>query len=145
MVQEQADFARLRYQLQTVFTPGAPVSERELLAGRIDEISKVIGAVSQVGRHVLIYGERGVGKTSLAGLIHEIWVDVAKNVDSLIAPRVNCDTSDDYQSLWLKIADEMMLIFEKYWRRYCFWPCASKSAASLTACCSKRGCCSQAF
>jgi ESS family glutamate:Na+ symporter len=29
--------------------------------------------------------------------------------------------------------------------RYWFWPCASKSAASLTACCSTKGCCSQAF
>lgn len=113
MVEEQAELVRMQVQLQSVFTPGAPVSRRDLLAGRTNEIRKVISAVSQRGQHAMVFGERGVGKTSLAGLIHEIWSDVAKDFTSLIAPRINCDTSDDFQSIWAKVADEIMLIFQK--------------------------------
>ena len=113
MVQEQADLIRLQIQLRTVFTPGAPVRRVDLLAGRRREIGRVISAVSQVGQHAIIFGERGVGKTSLAGLIHELWSEVAKDIDRLVSPRINCDTGDDFQSIWAKVAEEIRLIFDK--------------------------------
>lgn len=113
MVQEQADLIRSQIQLRTVFTPGAPVRRVDLLAGRRREIGRVISAVSQVGQHAIIFGERGVGKTSLAGLIHEIWSEAAKDIDRLVAPRVNCDTGDDFQSIWAKISEDIRLVFDR--------------------------------
>lgn len=130
MVEDQADLIRMRVLLQTVFTPGAPVGRRELLAGRTDEINRVISAVSQRGQHAMVFGERGVGKTSLAGLIHEIWSDVARDIEYLIPPRINCDTADDFQSIWAKIADEIMLIFEK---RGLDWKALPENGAFQTA------------
>jgi DNA-binding NtrC family response regulator len=47
----------------TVFTPSAPINDKALFAGRIDQVRQVMDAVSQRGRHAVIYGERGVGKT----------------------------------------------------------------------------------
>jgi Cdc6-like AAA superfamily ATPase len=120
----------MRVLLQTVFTPGAPVGKKELLAGRIDEINQVISAVSQRGQHAIVFGERGVGKTSLAGLIHQIWSDVAKDIEYVIPPRINCDTADDFRSIWAKVADEIMLIFEK---RSVDWKALPENGAFQTA------------
>lgn len=48
-------------EINKVFTPGSPVNERDLFAGRILQISTLIEATSQRGYHAVLYGERGVG------------------------------------------------------------------------------------
>lgn len=87
-----------------VFTPGAPIDERALFAGRIEQIRQVVDAVSQVGLHAVIYGERGVGKTSLANVLSEF---LRGTTGSVLAPRVNCDSSDTYDSLWRKALSDI--------------------------------------
>jgi len=87
-----------------VFTPSAPIDSQELFAGRLEQISQVISAVSQKGQHVILYGERGVGKTSLANVISQIMRSFSEQkVHSVI---VNCDGIDDFTSLWQKIFRE---------------------------------------
>src|SRR5437588_4792370 len=93
-----AEFPVLAFQPATVFTPGAPVSEKELFAGRKEQVEKVIDAISQKGCHAILYGERGVGKTSLSNMISAF---LAKR-QAFILSRTNCDVSDDYASLWAK-------------------------------------------
>src|SRR5262245_43432003 len=51
------------------FTPAAPVTDRELFAGRTEILVRVLVAASQHGQHVVIHGRPGVGKTSLANMI----------------------------------------------------------------------------
>ena len=59
----------------TVFQPRTPIATKELFAGRWPELTEISDAVHQTGLHVVIYGERGVGKTSLANVISPtIWV-----------------------------------------------------------------------
>ena len=50
------------------FKPRTPITTRGLFAGRWRQIKTLADAISQQGLHVLIYGERGVGKTSLANI-----------------------------------------------------------------------------
>jgi hypothetical protein len=52
-----------------VFVPYAPVELVELFQGRQEIIRRVVREIDTPGRHVVLYGDRGVGKTSLAGLI----------------------------------------------------------------------------
>ena len=59
----------LDFEAGKVFTPAVPVSERELFSGRIDQLRRVFDAINQHGQHAIIFGERGVGKTSLANII----------------------------------------------------------------------------
>lgn len=90
--------------LQTgqVFTPGSPVSNRELFAGRMAQMVSIMEAVSQRGYHAVLYGERGVGKTSLANILIP-----AMQSQGYLVTRVNCDAGDSYSSLWRKVFSEI--------------------------------------
>jgi Cdc6-like AAA superfamily ATPase len=82
-----------------VFTPTRPVNQRDLFAGRLKQIRRVIDVVGQGGQHAIIFGERGVGKTSLANVISQFTVTSGV----IIAPVVNCDASDSFSRLWHKV------------------------------------------
>jgi Cdc6-like AAA superfamily ATPase len=97
-----SDADRLRFEMRIgeVFTPAAPIDKASLFAGRVDQLRQILDAVSQRGQHAIIYGERGVGKTSLTNVL----VETLKGVQgSVICPHVNCDSADDYASLWRKV------------------------------------------
>ncbi len=81
-----------------VFKPGAPVDEVSMLLGRSREIDRVLDVVGQAGRHAIIYGERGVGKTSLATLLEAILRPLRPR--QVLAPRVQCGGSDTFASAW---------------------------------------------
>jgi len=52
------------------FTPFAPIELPDFFAGRAHVIEDVLRELAAPGRQVAIYGERGVGKTSLAVLLY---------------------------------------------------------------------------
>lgn len=62
----QEEARRRLLALGEVFTPSAPIDDQELFAGRNHELFSVIEAMQSAGQHAVIFGERGVGKTSLA-------------------------------------------------------------------------------
>lgn len=96
----------LSYKATQVFTPGAPISERDLFAGRLEQVRKVVDTVVSPGRHVLLYGERGVGKTSLANVLETFLQD---DTITVLVPRVNCDASDNFTTLWQKLFENIRL------------------------------------
>src|SRR5262245_1176514 len=94
-----------------VFTPNVPVNENALFAARIEEVRRVCDVINQRGQHGVIYGERGVGKTSLANILaFRISTQSGKPP---LAPRVNCDSTDTFASLWRKIFSQIDLIQQK--------------------------------
>lgn len=103
-ISEQVAGERL-LMLGEVFRPSAPIDDRELFAGRNHELFSVIEAMQSAGQHAVIYGERGVGKTSLA----RVAMQVAGIQSHVLTLRVNCDQNDDYDSLWEKVLDEMQI------------------------------------
>ena len=80
------------------FTPGAPINARDLFAGRKSEVEKVIGTIFQRGQHAVLFGERGVGKTSLANILFDILVLAGRSNYRLA--RVNCSEQLDFGSIW---------------------------------------------
>ena len=90
-------------QLNDAFRPAGPVDQERLFAGRVEQRERVAAAVSTPGQHVAIYGERGIGKTSLAA------VSVASaRSRSMIALRVNCNKGDDFQLIWDSAVDQVI-------------------------------------
>src|SRR4051812_42616126 len=88
-----------------VFTPGAPVDDYTLFGGRREQIIDVINTVGQRGQHVMLYGERGVGKTSLANMLSAIFKD--KALTKLASVGVNCQTNDSFASIWSNVFREL--------------------------------------
>ena len=91
-------------QAMGLFSPSGPVTTEELFAGRTTQMQDLINVYAQAGQHAVIYGERGVGKTSLAATM------VALLSSRAIAVRANCDSSDDFASIWRKVLDEIQLV-----------------------------------
>lgn len=59
----KADLAHMRF--RSAFTPGQPVMRADRFAGRSDVLVRLIEAVEDQRLHAVLYGERGIGKTSL--------------------------------------------------------------------------------
>ena len=89
----------------SAFTPGAPVDDFELFAGRIPQAQDLVSAVIQKGQQVSLYGERGVGKTSLANILPFLFS--ADDLPDFVAAKVNCHTEDNFDGLWRKIFREL--------------------------------------
>src|SRR6266545_1830925 len=99
---DEADFLDRMRRVAEAFRPAAPIDRRDLFAGRGEQIADLFSIVSQPGQHAIIYGERGVGKTSLGLVAAELLR--AANVLSAWA---TCDASDDFSSVWRKALGEI--------------------------------------
>lgn len=110
--QHEANDISLR--VAQVFTPRTPVSTRDLFAGRWKELTQLADAVSQTGLHVIIYGERGVGKTSLANIVKPLLhvFDKRDEVDDpdrgeRLVVKVNAIDGDTFDTVWGRAIDEI--------------------------------------
>jgi len=105
MADESNDLEGIALSLSRVFTPATAINSEELFCGRKIQVRAVVDAINQIGQHAILYGERGVGKTSLGRIL-------AKKVRGrepvpIIAPMVNCDSGDSYSSIWAKVFSEI--------------------------------------
>jgi hypothetical protein len=57
--------ASIRMKLRNAFTPSQPVTDRRRFAGRAEILSDLISAIEDRRLHAVIFGERGIGKTSM--------------------------------------------------------------------------------
>jgi energy-coupling factor transporter ATP-binding protein EcfA2 len=96
----EEDWKSKGYEAFQLFSAGAPIDEDDLFAGRTPQIAKIIEAVFQRGQHAILYGERGVGKTSLARTFSTRLITPTK---TLSAVPINCDPSDTFTTLWKKV------------------------------------------
>lgn len=83
-----------------VFSPTSPIKEKGFFYGRKNQIEQIVDAVNQVGQHGIIYGERGVGKTSLANMI-------AKSLTNLYPAKITCNKQDTFKSIWSRILNKV--------------------------------------
>lgn len=123
---EQAQ--KLEVHAAKVFQPRAPISAREFFAGRWNQITTLADAVSQLGLHVVIYGERGVGKTSLANVVKPI-IEVFDEPEThlneeseanseeaetpeRIVVQTNATSGDTFSSIWGKLFEDLTWLDE---------------------------------
>jgi len=83
-----------------IFSPGAPIDEWDLLSGRKPQIDSLLDAVLQRGQHAILYGERGVGKSSLANVFATKLFGPTRSVQII---HVNCHPNDDFDAIWRKV------------------------------------------
>lgn len=80
-----------------IFDPKSPIDDDKLFSGRLEQINDVLEAVYQKGGHAVIFGERGVGKTSLAKIIDK---RVAKIMGQIAVKFISCGVKDDFYTIW---------------------------------------------
>jgi energy-coupling factor transporter ATP-binding protein EcfA2 len=104
------DWQALTFEASQTFSPSTPPSESDLFAGRFTQIQKMFEATSERGKHVVLFGERGVGKTSLAKLFSNFF---PKTLRHIIVVREQCDPTDDFTSIWMKVFKDIHVRMEE--------------------------------
>jgi Cdc6-like AAA superfamily ATPase len=94
------DWEALRREIIETFTPGTPINESDLFTGRADTLRELQDTVLEKGRHAIIFGDRGVGKTSVANIFYK---PLNSETRPVYAIRVNGDSSTDFDGLWRKV------------------------------------------
>lgn len=94
-----------RVKIGLAFQPGTPIDSLDLFSGRREQRNDIINAVFQKGQHAIIFGEPGVGKTSLVRVLSEMLASTS--FQFLSSGTINCDRQDDFASLWSKVFREL--------------------------------------
>lgn len=89
----------LLFEIGQLFTPSTPIKLADLFAGRIRQIEQMVESVAEPGRHLVLYGERGVGKTSISQIL-EFIVPVGRQ--KVAYYRKACSPGDNFDSIWRK-------------------------------------------
>jgi ATPase family associated with various cellular activities (AAA) len=85
--------------LNEVFNPSRPIARKDALAGREPELMASIRKLMSPGNHVLLYGDRGVGKSSLGYVV----IDIFKQLPEFSGYRFEiyrCDSSSTLSSIF---------------------------------------------
>ncbi|MCW2932125.1 MAG: putative DNA-binding protein [Actinomycetia bacterium] len=93
-------------EVRHAFSPSAPIKRRDLFAGRTQQLMSVSEALAEPGQHVVIYGERGVGKTSLA----TVCAGALARASGIYAVKINCQSGDNFGSIWRKVFNEISIV-----------------------------------
>lgn len=105
MMKTREEKAEKIYEAANTFTPSSPVDDFSLFAGRQNEVQRIVRAIAQKGQHVVLYGERGVGKTSLTNVLEDLLDSFSQGGETVV--RVNADTNSTPSSLWRSVLREI--------------------------------------
>jgi len=86
--------------LRNAFTPSAPVSNQDLFAGRGRQLVRLNDTLHSIGEHAAVFGERGVGKTSLATVMEQL-----ATMAGIFAIRINCAFNDSTVHICQRIGE----------------------------------------
>lgn len=100
--------ADMRRKLRSVFTPAQPVWDPRNFAGRVGVLTSLIRSIEDQRLHVVVYGERGIGKTSLM----HIMTQVAREARYIVAYS-SCGATSNFTEVFRAIAEEIPLLFHQ--------------------------------
>lgn len=99
-------FAQARLRLRLAYTPSQPVIERSMFAGRNQVLAGVIRALEDERLHTIVYGERGIGKTSLMHMIAQS----AREARYLVS-YISCGAASNFDEFFRAVAGDIPLLF----------------------------------
>jgi Cdc6-like AAA superfamily ATPase len=92
----------MKAKIAATFTPSAPIDDKALFAGRQPQLTKLINAALQRGQHAALFGERGVGKTSLANVLHDFLTPISE----FIIASTNCEANANFKTIWTNVLSQ---------------------------------------
>lgn len=106
---EGFDEVSFRAALPAYFTPAQPISRPEHLYGRDAKLKSISRAIGSPGKHIFVYGDRGVGKTSLAKTAFQLHSPTAPHI-----PIVACENTSKFFELVDSIRRQIVLSNQHY-------------------------------
>ncbi|OWK32471.1 AAA family ATPase [Sphingomonas mucosissima] len=97
---------RIRLQLRQAFTPARPIMDPAMLAGRTNLLRTIIRAVEDQFLHVVLFGPRGIGKTSI---LHAL-CGIAQESRYLVR-YVSCGERTTFDGLFRSVMADVPLLF----------------------------------
>src|SRR5665647_1383766 len=79
--------------LSQAFTPHRPIDLPEFLSGRLDLLYRAMDAANTEGLHVIFFGDRGTGKTSIARILG-IMLQEPNRIDGRRVLHTSCNSGD---------------------------------------------------
>ncbi len=98
---------RLLGRINKAFTPNTPIDSRSVFAGRKKQVESLINAISQRGSHAVLFGERGVGKSSLARTIFDFLVLVFDDASGYHHAMLNSAEAMSFEAIWKSIFKQL--------------------------------------
>jgi Cdc6-like AAA superfamily ATPase len=99
---------RARAELRAVFTPAQPVTDRRLFAGRLNVLGQLIEIIEERLSHVVVFGERGIGKTSLLHILSKLAVESRYQV-----LRGTCGANSSFSETFRTLLSDIPLLYSK--------------------------------
>jgi Cdc6-like AAA superfamily ATPase len=99
-------FAIVRSKLRNAYTPAQPVTDRRMFAGRTKIMTTLIRSIEDQRLHTVIYGERGIGKTSLLQVLSK----AAQEARYLVV-YITCGVRSEFDSTFRSIASHIPLMY----------------------------------
>ena len=93
--------------LSKVYSPTAPIKTESFFQGRNEQLMRIDSAVKEIGQHIILYGDRGVGKTSLANIVGERY-RIAINC------LITCNQNSTLSGLWKGVLKRIPTSVERY-------------------------------
>lgn len=99
-------FALVRSRLRQAYTPAQPVTDPKMFAGRTKIMATLIRAIEDQRLHTIIYGERGIGKTSLLQVLSR----AAQEARYLVV-YITCGARSEFDETFRAIAGRIPLLY----------------------------------
>jgi len=90
-----------------IFTPGYPVHQRDFFSGRVEQLQRTLESLVAPGRHPIIFGQRGVGKTSLANIL-------GQSLTGVSVVKISCDGGDTFATVWNRVLATASITFKQH-------------------------------
>jgi Cdc6-like AAA superfamily ATPase len=99
-------FGAARMKLRNAYTPSQPVFDRRMFAGRLNVLKAAIRSIEDQRLHLVIYGERGIGKTSLLHML-----TAAAREARYIVVYSSCGAASNFDETFRAVAADIPLLF----------------------------------
>jgi Cdc6-like AAA superfamily ATPase len=90
--------------VREIFTPHKPINDKNLFQGREHFLKGAIQNLNTPGQHILLYGDRGVGKSSLAN-VTAIILKHHKMIKGEVFSK-KCCSSDTFESIVYEVVEK---------------------------------------
>jgi Cdc6-like AAA superfamily ATPase len=98
----------IHIRLNEAFTPNRPIDLPKFLSGRVDLLYQAIDAANTEGLHVVLFGDRGTGKTSIAKVL-SLMLQEPNRADGRRVLQTSCMSADTFTSIWRRVFQELLV------------------------------------